>query len=173
VTDAPQDRRPTFAIAPGELLIACAVLALAGIVAWQTYAIPVSPIYARVGPTLAPTLAFLGLGALGLGLLRDALRGGWQSQDEGGTIPDLQALAWLGIGLMLNVVLIETAGFTAASVVMFVCIARAFGSRALARDAALALVFALTAYFGFARLLNIDIGRGIVESAILSAFGLR
>jgi putative tricarboxylic transport membrane protein len=54
-----------------------------------------------------------------------------------------------------------------------VCVARAFGSRAILRDAAIALVFALSAWFGFARLLNIDIGRGLIESALMAAFGLK
>ena len=53
----------------GEMLIALGVLALAGVVFWQTLAIPVSPLYARVGPTVIPMLAAFGLAACGAALL--------------------------------------------------------------------------------------------------------
>jgi putative tricarboxylic transport membrane protein len=74
--------------------------------------------------------------------------------------------------LILNVVLIGSAGFTLASTVLFVCVARAFGSRNIVRDGAVAIVFALAAYFGFARTLGIDIGAGLIESAIESVLGI-
>jgi putative tricarboxylic transport membrane protein len=164
----PDPSREPIRIAWGELLIALAVLAAAGIVAWQVTQIRVSPIYARVGPTLAPTLAWIGLGALGLGLLYRALRGGWQPDEEKESVPDFQALAWVGIGLIANVALIRPAGFILSSVVLFVCIARGFGSRRLLRDAGIALIFASLAYFGFAYALGIDIGRGPPEDFLLS-----
>ncbi len=68
--------------------------------------------------------------------------------------------------------LIGPAGFTLASIVLFVCVARAFGSRALVRDAVIATVFALVAYFGFAKTLGINIGAGFVERAIETLLGI-
>jgi hypothetical protein len=153
-------------LASGELLIALAVLAFGGLVYWQTLAIPVSPLYARVGPTVIPTLAALGLLGMGAALLIAALRGGWQAQEERETPVDGVALGWVAAGLVANLVLIGPAGFTLASVVMFTLIARGFGSRRPARDAALGSVFALTAYFGFARALGINIGAGPFERMI-------
>ena len=38
----------------GETVIAVGVLVLAAVVYWQTTNIPVSPIYAKVGPTVMP-----------------------------------------------------------------------------------------------------------------------
>src|SRR5262245_62502862 len=38
-------------VAIGEAIIGAGVLALAAVMLWQTLAIPVSPIYAQVGPT--------------------------------------------------------------------------------------------------------------------------
>ncbi len=66
----------------GEMLIALGVLALAGVVFWQTLAIPVSPLYARVGPTVIPMLAAFGLAACGAALLVSAVRGCWQDEEE-------------------------------------------------------------------------------------------
>ncbi len=155
----------------GELAVALGVLALAAIVFWRTQAIPVSPIYAKVGPTVMPTIAAAGLGLLGIALLVSAFRGGWQSEEERETSSDYGALTWVVSGLALNVALIDHVGFTLSSVVMFVCVARSFKSRRPLRDALTAAVFALVAYFGFAKTLGINIGGGIVEQALEPAYG--
>jgi putative tricarboxylic transport membrane protein len=164
--------KPVFRPALGELMIAVGVIGFAVLVYLQTQAIPKSPLYSRVGPTVAPTLAWMGLAILGLALLRSSLRGGWQAAEEKETTLDWHALAWAAGGLALNVVLIGPLGFTIASVLMFVCIARAFGSRQILRDAGIALTLALIAYFGFAGLLGINIGAGLVENGILNALKL-
>ena len=158
--------------ARGELIIALCMIALAAIVYWQTLQIPVSPIYAQVGPTVMPTMCALGLGALGAALLISALRGGWQPEEEREVPPDRPALLWIAAGLVLNVVLIGPAGFTLASIVLFVCVARGFGSYNTLRDVAIATVFALVAYFGFAKTLGINIGAGFIEHAIETVLGI-
>lgn len=158
--------------AHGEVLIALGVLALAGLVYWQTAAIPVSPIYARVGPTVLPMICAVALAALGVALLATALRGGWQEDEERETDPDRVALSWIAAGLVANVLLIGPAGFTLASVLLFVCVARGFGSRRPGRDGAIGAAFALIAYFGFAQTLGINIGAGPLEAALERALGL-
>ena len=80
-------------------------------------------------------------------------------------------ILWITAGLVLNVLLIGSAGFTIASVILFVCVARGFGSKAILRDALIAAAFALIAYFGFAKTLGINIGSGLVENAIESVIG--
>ena len=76
---------------------------------------------------------------------------------------DWPALAWLGAGLALNVALIGVLGFVLASTILFVCVARAFGSRRPARDAAIAILFSFVTYIGFDRVLGISIGAGVFE----------
>jgi putative tricarboxylic transport membrane protein len=159
-------------VAIGEAIIGAGVLALAAVMLWQTLAIPVSPIYAQVGPTVVPIITALALGMLGVLLLIAAWQGGWQPEEERASTPDRVALAWVAAGLVLNVLLIGTAGFTVASVVLFVCVARGFGSKALVRDTLIAAAFALVAYFGFAQTLGINIGSGIVENAIEHVIGV-
>ena len=114
----------------------------------------------------------LGLAALGLSLLYAALKGGWQPDEEKETVPDRPALLWVVAGLALNVLLITYGGFTIASVVLFICVARGFGSKAILRDAGIGAAFALIAYFGFAQTLGINIGAGLIENALNSLFGL-
>jgi tripartite tricarboxylate transporter TctB family protein len=158
--------------AVGELIIAIGVLLLAAVIVWQTATIPVSPVYAKVGPTVVPYITALGLVGLGLLLLYAALKGGWQPDEEKETVPDRPALLWVVAGLALNVLLITYGGFTIASVVLFICVARGFGSKAILRDAGIGAAFALIAYFGFAQTLSINIGAGILENALNSLFGL-
>jgi len=161
-----------FRPALGETIIAAGVLALAAIVFWQTAIIPVSPVYAQVGPKVVPYISALGLAGLGLLLLYAALTGGWQPEEEKEVTPDRMALGWVVLGLALNVLLITYAGFTIASVALFVCVARGFGSKAILRDGSIGAAFALITYFGFAQTLSINIGAGLLENALNSLFGL-
>jgi putative tricarboxylic transport membrane protein len=62
--------------------------------------------------------------------------------------------------LIANLLLFETAGFVLASTVLFVCAARAFGSRRLARDAVLGLALATVVFVGFTRGLSLALPRG-------------
>jgi putative tricarboxylic transport membrane protein len=167
----PQHRFGRLRPALGETIIGAGVLVLAIVMVWQTLSIPVSPIYAQVGPTIVPIITASALGMLGVLLLVDALQGGWQSEDEKEITPDRVALLWIVAGLVLNVLLITSAGFTIASVILFVCVARGFGSKAIVRDALIGTAFALVAYIGFAKTLGINIGSGLVENAIERVIG--
>ncbi len=146
-----------------ETLIGLGLLGVAGMVWWQTGAIATSPMYAKVGPRVFPTLTAIGLAVLAVAMVVAGLRGGWQTDEEREVATDWRAVGFVGAGLLANVVLIGPAGFTLASVVMFVLVAHGFGSRAPLRDGGIALVFALGAYFGFAKALGVNIGAGPVE----------
>lgn len=169
---SPDDAGARSRPAIGETIIGAGVLVLAIVMLWQTMSIPVSPIYAKVGPTVVPMMTSAALGLLGVLLLIDAWQGGWQAEEEKAVAPDRAALLWIVAGLVLNVALIGPAGFTVASVILFVCVARGFGSKAIVRDAAIAAIFALVTYFGFATTLGINIGSGLVESAIEQMLGM-
>jgi putative tricarboxylic transport membrane protein len=162
--------------AAGDMAVALGALGLGLVVLWQAGEIPVSPIYAKVGPTAAPYLCAFGLIVMGAALVWEALRGGWQPDEEREAAQDWRAIGWVAAGLALNVVTIGPLGFTLASILLFTCVARGFGSTNMLRDAAIGAAFALIAYLGFAKALNINIGAGIVENAIeaaLRGFGRR
>ena len=153
-------------LAMPEFLIGLGLLACAAVVLWQTLSIPVSPLYSKVGPTVFPYMTTAGLAVLAVLLMVAAVRGGWQPDEEKETPTDWKALAFVAAGLIANVLLIQPLGFTAASVVMFVLVCFGFGSRHPLRDALIALVLALAAYFGFARALGVNIGAGLVENLL-------
>jgi putative tricarboxylic transport membrane protein len=153
-------------LAMPEFLIGLGLLACAAGVLWQTLAIPVSPMYSKVGPTVFPYMTMAGLALLAILLIVAAARGGWQPADEKDTPTDWKAMGFVAAGLVANVLLIQPLGFTVASVVMFVLICFGFGSRHPLRDALIALVLALAAYFGFARALGVNVGAGIIENVL-------
>ncbi len=147
-----------------DTAIGIGVLVLAAIVGWQTSVIPENAIYARVGPRVFPWLSTVMLTVMGALLTLQGLRGGWP-HDEGGDT-DWVTLSWLLAGLLLNVLLIDTAGFIIAGTLLFVCTARAFLSTQPLRDAAIGLTLAIVSYVGFDRVLGYKIGVGIVESLL-------
>jgi putative tricarboxylic transport membrane protein len=153
-------------IAIPEMLIAAGFLALAAITLLQTWAIPETPIYASVGPTVFPYAVVCGLAVFSVFMMVEAVRGGWQPEEEAAVPIDWRALGFVVAGLLANVSMISWAGFTAASTVMFVLIAYGFGSRTPLRDAAIGFVIALAAYFGFAKALGVNIGAGLIERAL-------
>lgn len=152
-----------------ETLLALGVIALGLLALYETTQIPVSPMYAQVGPTAVAYLAsalLIGLGGL---LMVQSVSGRWVSDpEEGEAVLDLRGLGWLLLGLLLNVGLIDPLGFIPASTLLFACTARAFGSRRPLRDALIGLVLSSIAYFGFAELLGINIGAGLLGADLLS-----
>lgn len=150
-----------------ESLVAIGVIGLGCLALFETTRIPVSPMYARIGPTAMAYAASLLLVGLGVALLVQAWRGDWVAEPETRDTPvNVRRAGWLLIGLVLNVGLIGPLGFVPASTLLFACTARAFGSRRPLRDAIIGASFAAIAYFGFAQLLGINIGAGIMEGWI-------
>jgi len=155
-----RERRPVA----GEVGASIALILLALAALWQTSVIPVSPIYARVGPALFPWIASSGLLLIGLLLLVQALRGGFGV--ERNPEIDWRATAWVAAGLAANAALIGTAGFVFAAVALFAAVARGFGSTQPVRDLGIGAVIALACYYGFEKLLGVNIGAGLLEGLI-------
>lgn len=166
-----EQQAPPSRLALPELVIGIGLLICAGAVAWQTLAIPVSPLYSKVGPTVFPYITMAGMIVLSLLLILAALRGGWQPEEEKETPTDWKAMGLVAAGLVANLVLIQPLGFTLASTVMFVLVCFGFGSRHPLRDALLGLALALAAYFGFAKALGVNIGAGLIENQFNALIG--
>jgi putative tricarboxylic transport membrane protein len=146
-----------------ETAIAVGSLVVAGVILWQAWNIPVSPLYAKIGPSVFPYFTGAGFAVLALLMLVQALRGGWQPEEEKEVALEWRAIAFVVAGLVANVALIGYFGFTLASTVLFVLVAHGFGSRKPLRDGGVGFVVALVSYFGFAKALGVNIGAGIVE----------
>jgi putative tricarboxylic transport membrane protein len=152
-----------------DLGAALFVVVLGLLAVWQAASIPVSPIYAQVGPTVIPYLVAAGLLLLGLGLTVSALRGGWShgiAELQDAPPANYRSLGLMLAGLLANIALIGPFGFTVAATAQFPLVAAAFGSRAHLRNIAIAFVVALGAYTLFVKLLGVNIGAGIVEGLV-------
>nr|TFG52305.1 MAG: tripartite tricarboxylate transporter TctB family protein [Hyphomicrobiales bacterium] len=147
------------------VLVGAVIILIAAILAWQTAIIPSGAIYAEIGPKIVPWIVTVLLGSLGLAIIFESYLGLWQVDTEHGSF-DRASLIWIGLGLGLNLVLIDLVGFILASATLFVCTARAFGSARPLRDAGIGFAVALIAYAGFDRLLDYRIGDGLIENLI-------
>ena len=148
----------------GANAVALGVVILGIVVGYETSQIPMSPAYAKVGPKAFPTMVAAGLVLLGLVLFLQAWTGEWKAEEEEDAgPPDWQALGWIGFGLAVNAALIGVLGFILSSTVLFSSVARGFGSRKPLRDVGIAFVFSAVCYLGFAKVLGINMGSGILE----------
>jgi len=148
-----------------HLSVGVGVLVLAALSAWQSAAIPAAGLLNIVGPTVAGWFVTIFLALCGIGLVMAALRGGWID------LAREEAVQWGSLGLVLlglvvNILLIEWAGFIIASTAMFPLVARGFGSRAPLRDALIGFVLSCVSYVGFDRVLGYKIGTGFIENLI-------
>lgn len=157
-----------------DAIVGLFVLGIGVIALWQAAIIPLSPIYAQVGPRVVPYAVGAAMLALGLGLTLVALRGGW-SRDlvevTEAPPPNRRATLLMGAGLIANLALIGPFGFSVAATVQFVLVSAAFGSRRPLRDVGIGVALSLGAFFLFVEALGVNIGAGPVEGAILRAFG--
>lgn len=148
-----------------ETLVGLSVLALSILVFAETWTAPAAPAYAQVGPTAFPYGAGVALFVLGLLLVIEGWRGGWrdpQAEAELGH-PNWRGLAWVAGGLLFNALTIPHLGFILASTVLFACVARGFTSTRPLRDLVGGFALALVSYVGFAKLLSIKLGEGVIE----------
>lgn len=149
----------------GTSLVSLAVVALGVVVLWMTAQAPVAAAFAKIGPTAFPYGIGVLLILMGLLLLRDARRGQWfcEATDPAEPRPDLVPLMWVCGGLLANILLIKSIGFILSSAIMYVLIARGFGARRLWLAAIVGFLLALSAYYGFAQLLGLRMGGGLIE----------
>ena len=120
------------------MLVSLGLIALGPFVVYETGGIAETQGYAQIGPRLFPYVIGAGLTLCGAVLAWHALSGGWRHvplDQEGHDAPDWPAFAIISAGIVLHMAIIGWAGFIIASTLLFVLIARGFGSRRPARDA--------------------------------------
>ncbi len=150
----------------GEAVLAGAVLVLGLFVAVQTALVEVAPTQARVGPRLFPFLVAAGLLVVGAALLREALAG--HIAHEQGFELDGRAVALISAGLLVELLLLEWAGWIIAATLLFVLAARAFMSRRLLVDLMLGLALAALTFLVFAYGLDLSLPVGTAIEPLLS-----
>jgi putative tricarboxylic transport membrane protein len=133
--------------------------------------------YSLVGPDMMPIVVGVGLAGLGGWLLVQSLRGGWVNPEPDD--PEVRgdhafiggAFLWVLAGLAAQMALMHTAGFIVAAGVLFLCVARGFGSPRPVRDLVIGLLLGLAVFLFFVGFLNVNLPAGIL-TPLLGAAGI-
>lgn len=149
------------------MAIGLGLIAIAAIIGLDTANMQVPPTYARVGPQIFPVIIAVGTALAGAALMWNALRGRADADEfSANEATDWKAVALIGAGLIAHMNLLKPLGFVPAGIVLFMCVALAFGSRIYARDLTVGAALALAAYIGFTRGLGLQLPAGILQGLI-------
>lgn len=153
----------------GQVAVAAGVIAIGGLILWGSFHLPTGGGYAQVGPGVVPRIVGTATAILGAWLMRDAFTGGFRGVDEEaeGRMPlSWTAFAWVSAGLISYGLLIEHAGFILSSALLFVLVARGFGSRRWLPNAAIGFVLALVAFAIFNYGLGLTLPAGLLKGLL-------
>lgn len=151
-------RRPDGA----ALVIALLLAVVSAVIFWQTSQMRVPPIQARVGPTVFPYFIAAGFAVLAVATAISALRGSFPQRES----HDVGPILWVVGGIVGQILLLSTVGFSIAAGVLVACTAKAFGRGPLWVSFLAGTVFALVIWFIFARGLQLSLPAGPLERLI-------
>ena len=149
-----------MSLSRAEVALSAGVLAAGLGAAAVTATLPSEGGYSGIGPNFMPSLVSAGLIALGAWLLYEALRGGWRHTTAHADAFQARPFAWVSAGLFAHMALIGIAGFVIAGAVLFVFVARGFGSHRFLRDLAIGVALSLAVYLFFSQVLNVSLPAG-------------
>ena len=151
-------RRPDIA----GLVIAAALLGIAGLIWWDMTSLQLSSVYGP-GPKAMLIVVAVGLVLLAIGNAVAAWRGDFPVRESS----DFRAILLILGGFAVLIALIHWGGgFIPATAILFATTAAAFGRRAFLVDLAIGLVTGLVAYVLFAKLLALTLPMGPIERLI-------
>lgn len=153
---SPEKRRPDKA----AFFIAAALFIIAAVIAWDANGLSgaVSR-YSGIGAATVPYFVAAIIALLGVGTVRAALKGDFPERE----IIEFPPVIWISAGLIGQILLLKTAGFSLATGWLFAATTRGFGYRALwiSFPAGVAISFLL--YLAFTRGLELTLPAGILE----------
>jgi putative tricarboxylic transport membrane protein len=153
----------------GQVAVAAGVLALGGAILWGSFNLPTGGGYAQVGPGVVPRIVGVAIVLLGALLVREAFTGGFRGVDEEAEahMPmDWRAFAWATTGIIAYGLTVVPVGFVPASIVLFVLVARSFGSRRWLLNSVVGLVLAVVIFSIFTYGLGLMLPPGILRSLL-------
>ncbi|ALN74464.1 tripartite tricarboxylate transporter TctB family protein [Aureimonas sp. AU20] len=115
--------------------------------------------YARIGPATFPYVISAVLIALSIWTMVEAWRGQFPERDHDEGKPVL----WIVGGLAAQLVLLNTAGFSIATGLLFAATARAFGKRKLHVSVPLGILISFAIWILFSQVLRLSLPAGPLE----------
>jgi putative tricarboxylic transport membrane protein len=154
----------------GEAILGLIACVLAAYIAWGIWTAPATAARTVVGPGVFPMLIALGLLGVGVRLLYDARA--HSTPDVVIPTIDWPAVLTVAGALLVCILLLERLGWVLTGAILFAGVAKGFGSRAWAINAAIGLVLASVVYVVFDRLLGLSLPLGSWIEPLLVALGL-
>jgi putative tricarboxylic transport membrane protein len=144
-----------------QIGIALFVIALAIVLFIGATQLPSEGGYAGIGSSFVPYVISGFLALVGAGLMWHSLSGGYRNfTDSLATVnPDVRSGLWVTAGIFAMAALIAKAGFVIAATALFVCVARAFGSRLWWRDALIGAAIVFPVFWLFTLVLDVNLPR--------------
>lgn len=136
---------------------------------WGSFHLPTGGGYAQVGPGVVPRIVACGILVLGAWLVYEAASGGFRGVDEEAEarLPmHWASFAWVSGGLIAYGLLIERLGFILASIVLFLLVARGFGSRRWLLNTVSAAVLAVVIFAVFTYGLGLTLPPGVLKGVV-------
>lgn len=151
-------RRPDGA----ALVIALALAGLGGLVLWDTARLKGLAGYSQVGPATIPQVVGIGLLGLAIWTAFAAWRGDFPERAR----PHLPPVLWVVAGLAGQLLLLDVAGFSLATGLLFGLTARGFGQRNLALALGVGVLFSFVVWAIFSQLLMLHLPVGPLERLV-------
>ncbi len=149
------------------LAIGFGLILLGGIIFYDAAQMQIPPTYAKVGPQVFPYVIAFGLAVVGAYFAWNSWAPAARRQIVAeGFETDWRALLIIGAGLLIHLNILKPLGFVIAGIILFMCVAFAFGSRKFLRDGIVAVILVVTAYVGFTHGLGLQLPPGILAGLL-------
>ncbi|QMV02669.1 tripartite tricarboxylate transporter TctB family protein [Devosia sp. D6-9] len=153
-----KERRPDWA----ALLIAIALAVLAGVIAWDASTLRVTANYSGIGPQTFPYVVAAFLFILAIWTVFEAVRGEFPEREH----DEIGPIAWIVGGLAAQMMLLNVAGFSIATGLLFAATARGFGQRKFYLSIPIGIVLSYVVWVLFAKLLQLSLPAGPLENLL-------
>lgn len=151
----PSKRRPDWA----AFAIAVFLVIVAAVIFWDSARLASVTGYSPVGPATVPyAIAFCLIG-LAIWTAVEAWRNDFPARDK----QEMGPVFWVIAGLAAQMLLLNVAGFSIATGLLFAFTARAFGKRKLWFSIPIGIVFSFVIWVIFAQLLQLSLPAGPLE----------
>jgi putative tricarboxylic transport membrane protein len=145
-------------VQPLQLALAGGILALAIAYGYGASGLPEETGYAGVGARFYPVLISIALMVVAVLLGYQSITGGFRGfEPEAAPERSWAGGAYVSAGLLLHAVLITKIGFVLSGTLLFILVARGFGSRNLLRDFATGILLTLPVFWLFTRALDVSL----------------
>jgi hypothetical protein len=158
-TSTSEQRRPDGA----ALAIAVILVVIAAVIFFDVARVKDAAGYSQVGPATVPEWISFGLIGLAVWTAIEAFRGDFPQRER----QEFGPVVWVVAGLAAQMLLLNRAGFSIATGILFALVAAGFGRRKLWLTIPIGIVLCLGIWLIFAGLLQLSLPAGPLEHLFL------